>query len=249
MADMPTARTGSDLPKAFCWTRMGAESGENLGAIIRRKELERRLGSGAFFWGIGNGLGRGISALIQEVPQPRVLFSPIRGKARRVDATPARLVVWTRFENGGNLQRLPDHVLVTSRGDTPSGMAKRVHYALVCHATEALATSPHRHSLAIGKLENLATGKPVGFSQVTAVVRTRLDLDAPSSAVYQVNFSADLLDPYVARLGCPVLVPNELADELQDVSASASYDEWSRLVLSIRSNAERQLNSPPGSLF
>ncbi len=37
-----------------CWTRMQAESGQDLLNIVRRKEIERRANGGIFFWGVGN---------------------------------------------------------------------------------------------------------------------------------------------------------------------------------------------------
>jgi hypothetical protein len=41
----------------FVWTKMGAESGEGLAQIVRRKEGERVAGRGIFWWGIGTSLG------------------------------------------------------------------------------------------------------------------------------------------------------------------------------------------------
>jgi hypothetical protein len=43
---------GSD--ELICWTRMQSEAGQQLDAIMSRKELERRAGGGIFFWGVGN---------------------------------------------------------------------------------------------------------------------------------------------------------------------------------------------------
>lgn len=64
----------------FVWTKMGAESGEGLEQIVRRKEAERLQGSGQFWWGIGNSLGpavRGARSLSQGGREP----SPAKWRA------------------------------------------------------------------------------------------------------------------------------------------------------------------------
>jgi hypothetical protein len=42
---------------------MGSESGEKQAEIILRKEWERQLGGGYFFWGIGQSLGEKVKTL------------------------------------------------------------------------------------------------------------------------------------------------------------------------------------------
>ena len=51
---LPIRNSHDRLTDMVCWTRMQAESGQNIEVIIARKELERRTGGGLFFWGVGN---------------------------------------------------------------------------------------------------------------------------------------------------------------------------------------------------
>jgi hypothetical protein len=47
------------------WSKMQAEAGEPLAAIIARKEVERLAGDGVFFWGMGSALGRAVSEIVR----------------------------------------------------------------------------------------------------------------------------------------------------------------------------------------
>lgn len=50
-AQPATVHDGDTL---VCWSRMQAEAGQSLDAIVRRKELEREANGGLFLWGVGN---------------------------------------------------------------------------------------------------------------------------------------------------------------------------------------------------
>ena len=115
-----------------CWTRMQAEAGQSLDAIVARKEYERRAGCGLFFWGVGNAPPVGITALARMGRQIPVIFSIMKTEARANDSRPTRTVIWRRYFDSDGFERpLPRHALVTSRGDNANG-AKNVHYALMC---------------------------------------------------------------------------------------------------------------------
>ena len=158
------------FPAAFVWTKMQAEAGQGLADIIRRKELERALGAGQFWWGIGNPLGENLTRLVARDPAPAVLFSVMRGRPKREDATPDAIVAWTAYlDASGRLAPLPAHVLVTSRATTAGG-DKRRHYALVCRTDHPLALAT-LGALDATHYRNLGSEAPrVGASQVTAVV-------------------------------------------------------------------------------
>ena len=64
---------------------------------------------------------------------------------------------------------LPAHSRVTSKFD-PSGR-KFNHYALVCFSDTPLLPLRNENKIAFIQLRNLRTGRPVGASQVTAVVQ------------------------------------------------------------------------------
>ena len=229
-----------------CWSRMQAEAGQQLEAIVARKELERRAGDGCFMWGVGNPpavLTRSLARL--EVPVQAV-FSIMKTRPKAVDVAPSRTVAWRRYVAADGSERsLPPHSLVTSRGDSARG-AKRAHYALMCH-------SPHPLALRRGEpfdptaFRNAgSTGAPVGASQVTALLK-RVAPDAPSSD-YEANFTAWLSGSYWVRLSDPVELD---AARLEMVvrAADAGVDGWREAVGSIRAGSRMDTGSPAGMLI
>lgn len=192
------------LPVAFCWTRVGSEAGQSLQSILARKEAERRANGGVFFWGIGNAIGPSLRELLTHVPEPEVIFSPIKSPPRREDTHPTAVVAWTRAEClDGTPFELPDHTLITSRLDMP----KRRHYALVCATDASLTAARESSMLKIGALENFLTGRQIGASQVTAVVRRR-EHDRSASREYSVALRATLVPPFFLHLQEPVPLPD-----------------------------------------
>ena len=205
-AQVPAALRGAEVqmsvPDRFCWTRFGPEAGQTVQQTLARKEHERSANDGVFLWGIGNALGPSIQRLLTDDLEPTVLFSPIRSKARAQDQVPDVVLVWTEASTmDGGPMALPPRFLVTSRGST-SGR-KHVHYALVCYSESPLVTA-ELDSLPLGALKNLLTGRPVGASQVTAVVR--FDPASTSGASYTVSLRARLVPPYLLRLHRPIAV-------------------------------------------
>jgi len=188
------------LPSLFCWTRFGTEAGEPIERILERKEAERVAGGGLFFWGIGNSVAPGIAELVRRCELPELLFSPIKSAPRPADVSPGAVARWTAGADldGGRFE-LPTGARVTSRYDSIS----RPHYALVCFSPEPLAFA-ELGRLSFGSLRNLASGNPLGASQVTAVVSLA---DGPASgAEYAVVLRVRLAAPYFLRLRDPVLV-------------------------------------------
>lgn len=192
------------IPDTFCWTRFGTEAGETISQILRRKEIERRINCGTFFWGIGNSVGPGITELVRESPQPELLFSPIKSPARVADTNPKMVARWRSAETiAGQFFRLPDAVLLTSRMTAH----KRSHYALVCHSDEPLCVSHHGH-ISFHALRNLLSGRSLGSSQVTAVVRL-LRGTFLESLTYTIALRVRLVYPFFVRLRDPVPVTKE----------------------------------------
>ncbi len=224
------------LPSTFCWTKIGPEAGEDLAAIRCRKEWERQLGRGQFFWGIGQSLGENAHLSGASGAALRVLFSPMPSKPKAIDSTPAGIVLWNAWVDGGGCaQPLPDHCLITSRSCLPSGKAKERHYALVCTSDEELGeqldcwVSPQH-------LRNIGTNSSLGASQVTAVVRltgsTGLDEEARR---YPVSFAADLKPPYFVRLSEPTPLAASDVAQIRAVCAVGDIESWRALVSSLRS--------------
>ena len=131
-----------------------------------------------------------------------MLFSPIKSPPRPVDAKPSAVVAWTIGETlGGETYRLPRHSLVTSRYDPSS--PRRYHYALVCSSSHPLSAGAIGPTLAFDSLCNLLSGRRIGASQVTAVVK-RKQQPSRDGREYAVAFRARLTWPYFVRLSQPV---------------------------------------------
>lgn len=198
-----------DLPEAFVWSRMGIEAGEALERIVERKELERDAAGGTFFWGIGSSVGNAVRSLLGITSNPEVMFSPILGVPRAVDAAPEATARWTAGVGlDGRRIRLPEAAVVTSRWDPARPHTPR--YALVC-ATDAPLALDDLGELTFGALTNLASGAPVGASQVTAVVRRSAAPSQAGSRRYKVALRARLVAPYVLRLADPFVDGHRIA--------------------------------------
>ncbi|WP_322104831.1 hypothetical protein [Paraburkholderia sp. J41] len=222
------------LPRSFCWTKMGAESGEQLQLIIRRKEWERSLGNGLFFWGIGQSLGGNADMAMRTGEKLKVLFSPMISKAKAIDSAPDETVVWTAFVDAfGEEHPLPEHALVTSRATLPSGRRKEFHYALVCRSPKSLATSGQL-SVNPTSICNFATNKPLGASQVTAIVRSVQEQNAAGGKLYPVSFFAELVQPYFVRLVAPRVLTGSEKALLARTTESGVERTWRDVVTSIR---------------
>lgn len=214
------------LPECFCWTRFGAEAGQSINKILTRKEEERVANGGIFFWGIGNAIGPSMLELIRLSDSPEVVFSPIRSAPRRDDAAPSSVVYWTGAETlAGEQYSLPECSMITSRSNGGGITAK--HYALVCYRQSPIRIDIQRETLEFARLRNVLTGRRVGASQVTAIVRNmppEVRLKSPS---YEVAFRARLVSPYFIVLRAPIaLSPTERVSAWENVVR----DAWSSKV-------------------
>jgi hypothetical protein len=231
--------------RVFCWTKIQAESGEDLARILRRKDLERRAGGGVFFWGVGNSLGKKTHAVLSGHAH-KVAFSRMRSRPKREDVAPTGVLLWQSYiDYEGQAYPLPPHVLITSRADTMRSR-KRRHYALVCRSGEALSLCNHGW-LNLDGYKNFESRNPrVGASQVTTVLEQK-----DSAAIihdannrYQINMVADLADPHFVMLATPVaLLPDELA-ALANISKIRSVSMYRTEAKRIRNLAAQRT---PGS--
>jgi len=192
------------IPACFCWTRFGTEAGQLIEQIFDRKEQERAANRGLFFWGIGNSIGPSIAELLIRTERPEVLFSPIKSTPRAVDSSPAAVVAWSSAETlSGEPFRLPASSLITSRHDPDA--EREARYALVCFTPQPLLNTGCEDKIAPSDLRNLLTGRPVGASQVTAVVQ-RAETASVGTQRYSVCIRANLVSPYFIRLRDPLLL-------------------------------------------
>jgi hypothetical protein len=192
------------LPISFVWSKFGTEAGQTIGSILQRKERERVGNNGIFYWGIGNAVGPSVAALVAQTDDPEVLFSPIKSPARTEDVRPECVVTWTSATGlDGEPHALPFSSLITSRFSA----GRQHHYALVCSSDRPLTDGrteglPPSRSIFPEELSNLLTGRPLGASQVTAVVQRRAQ-DSAMGTTYPVSFRARLVPPYFVRLSAP----------------------------------------------
>jgi hypothetical protein len=209
------------LPQHFCWTRFGTEAGQSIEHIIARKEQERISNGGVFFWGIGNAIGASLRELLKRCSKPEVLFSPIKSRARAHDAAPEAVAAWISGETlDGDPFRLPTGSIVTSRYDLAA--THHVRYALVCLSQTPLSMSQSEERIDFGELRNLLSGRPMGASQVTAVVERDATAFARAST-YDVAMRAELVSPYFVRLQNPLQLSAE------GLAANGEYD-WGTAV-------------------
>jgi hypothetical protein len=209
------------VPQCFVWTKVGTEAGQSISDIMRRKEKERAANDGIFYWGIGNAVGPSILELLRKSEQPEVLFSPIKSAPRRNDVAPEAVVAWTAAAGlNGEPYRLPIWSLITSRFN----IGRPRHYALVCKSDSSLldgrdTNTEDSERIAVGDLTNIVTGRPLGSSQVTAVVQRRVREGRPS-AEYSVKLRARLVPPYFIQLSVPRPITVAAACSWANVSTS-----------------------------
>ncbi|OBP72352.1 hypothetical protein BAE42_16205 [Mesorhizobium loti] len=234
--EMPSPRkTVSRMGEDYvCWSRMQAEAGQALEAIVRRKELERRAGRGMFCWGVGNAPAVITGALARLGEPVAAVFSIMKSRPKAVDVNPGRIVAWRRyFDVDGAIRPMPRHVLVTSRAESASGPKSR-HFALMCWSDKPLLIQ-HGEQFDPAAYRNAGgTGAPVGASQVTALLKRASQGEGASA--YEANLKAWLVAAYWVRLTDPIDCSPEFSciDDLTD----GSVDEWLQFVDRARHESE-----------
>jgi hypothetical protein len=224
------------LSPTFCWTKMGTESGEELTAIVTRKEWERQLGQGTFFWGVGQSLGSVPQAAAEKLGHLPAIFSPMYSRPQAIDIAPGEIALWTASAAAdGTITPLPPHALVTSRATLPSGKRKLNHYALACKADAPLTV--HLGARVYPEsLTNYGTGRRLGGSQVTAIVDRTETGTTSASAGYPVAFIVELAAPYQLKLAEPRILAAEESAQIDNVSRTGDLAAWKALVEELRAH-------------
>ena len=216
------------LKESVCWTRMQAEAGEGLALILRRKDLERRVGNGLFFWGVGNAPSRAIPALAKAETAIDVIFSVMKSKPKAIDVAPGAIVAWRSYVDAeGSIRPIPANVLVTSRASK-----RNCHYALMCRSDTPLSVADEGPFDPMA-YRNFGAGRGVGASQVTAL----LERCAPDGASeYRIAMKASLTGGLWVKLIDSVV----LGKEMQQAIGSDPGDErdWLRTVRLVRSTQQ-----------
>ena len=209
------------LPEVFVWTRFGTEAGQPIEEIIERKELERRANGGMFLWGIGNNIAPSLPSLLRSGQTPMVAFSPIKSKPRAVDQSPEQVAVWRRATTPtGAPYDLPSASMVTSR----YAHGKSKHFALVCRSDRPLTLSSTCEPIHFESLVNAKSGSSLGFSQVTAVVRSGSNSTGKQRR-YDVALRCELASPFVATLHDPIIITNPDQKSVRDAFHSGWYND------------------------
>jgi len=223
-----------EIPELFCWTKVGAESGEGLTAIICRKELERQAGQGTFYWGVGNSVGPAVTELAIDGGHPAVVFSRMRAAPSKRDPEPRALLLWRAcLDRRGNVLPLPDHVVVTSKAPADPGTQLRPHYALVCTTDEPLSTEA-KGVMRFNELINYTTGRPLGYSHVTALVKRRAAGAPRGGPDFPILMVAALRPPYWVQLQDPVPLPLDVGMSLGSSAAQLDLDGWRQFAARLR---------------
>jgi hypothetical protein len=225
------------IPPIFCWSKMGSESGEKLAEIILRKEWERQLGGGYFFWGIGQSLGEKVKTLAPSKTPLKVIFSPMPSKPKPIDEAPEQVVLWNAWIDAkGDARPLPEHCFITSRASLPSGREKESHYALICFSDQELISQNSDINIVPKYLCNAGSNKPLGASQVTALVQSiSQKTDVSNSKSYSVSFTAELQLPYYIQLTHPSKLDTDELLEIREITNSRDLGTWITFVRSLRS--------------
>ncbi len=183
------------LPAWFCWSKYGAEAGEEPEAILERKEHERRQCDGIFLWGIGNSIRPSLVDLLRRTAKPEVLFTPMFTAPSSQDVAPVSLRSWrSGIGLNGSRFRLPKGAVVTSK----QVATRSRHFALVCYSSEPLKTRPVCQFSA-AQVRNLRSGAQVGSSQVTSVVQV-VKGEPGEGRRYEVTIRARLVSPFFVTL-------------------------------------------------
>src|SRR3546814_1987482 len=90
------------------------------------------------------------------------LFTPMKAAPKNIDVSPRSVLLWLGYQagNGGDVERLPDHMLVTSRGHSGTGEDKRGHYALICRSHRSLLEQAGEEAIDPNAARNLVSANP-----------------------------------------------------------------------------------------
>ena len=170
--DLEAREHGSDVSQANAasgdlaiWTKMQTNAGQSPERIVAAKDGERLAGGGTFVWAIGTPPPKALTPARINAASLPVIFSMMLSKPKRHHIDPESVVRWKSYiDQDGTAQPLPSHMVPTSQ------LSKRgYHYALICHADEALKLGN------LGPFDpkawrNVGSGRQIGASQVTTFV-------------------------------------------------------------------------------
>jgi hypothetical protein len=217
---------------------MQSEAGQQIDAIVMRKELERHAGNGLFCWGIGNPPPRSLRTFAIRGQPIDVVFSLMKSRPKIGDVAPKGLMVWRRYVDfGGAEQALSPNTLITSSLKS----SNRAHYALMCCSEDRLELRKNRSFDPSAYVNVSEAARPVGASQVTALVR-RI---RPEKSVtdYHVNLKAALARSYWVKLADPVELTIGMRGELEEALVAVdemSPADWLKFSMAMRGERQKK---------
>jgi hypothetical protein len=213
------------IPSTFIWTKIGRDSDQAVEAILRRKELERRAGSGEFWWGIGEWPALSSVRKAWRVGTRDVLATKPLTPGKKGTANP--ILTWAYYDDGCQIGRIPLHVVVTSR-------EQESYYALVCNAGTDLTRSDSQDELRASNYKHLTSGKRVSPSLRQTTFPVKKVGSAKNGRTYKVAFRACLRKPCVQLFGRRKLSQEEV-DRLHNVSEDGvGVDAWLEFASAVR---------------
>ncbi|KAF1026742.1 MAG: hypothetical protein GAK40_01199 [Burkholderia plantarii] len=225
------------LPPTFCWTRIGADSAEDLPTTVLRKEWERRLGRGRFLWGIGQSLGESAQAAAHRLGSLVALFTPVASRSRGMERARQDMLLWNAWiDASGQVRQLPSHTFITSRATLPSGRRREQHHALVCASPAPLSIGT-RLRVVPDQLRSVATGKPLGAAQAAAVVDCVVSEADSGARSYPVAFAIPLDAPYTVRLAQPTALKARDLARVDKAAREGDVEAYIELVERLRGRA------------
>jgi hypothetical protein len=218
---------------SFVWSEIGFDAGETPEHVVVRKEAERLVGSGEFWWGaLAAPLGISVERMAERnggsLP---ALFSKSRSSKVEQRQEVRIWDTWRSLLHPQKHGRIPDHVVVTS-GHDPGRWQMR--YALNCHSGTKLTLG------AIGfcnlaECYSLRTAGRVNALRGAQALRKAEPLISrhgrASESVYSIAFEATVVGhSYVMLENFRVLTQAELQSLLQFKAG----DDWLSLAKTLR---------------
>ena len=206
--------------------------------------MERQVGGGTFCWGIGSSLGQALKIARTAAPEREIdiLFTTMKSAAKTIDESPPGLLLWLSYWNdNGELNRLPIHMVVSSRRESSSGQTKKNHYALICSSNKKLSLMKDKTNFDAALTRNFISYNAVGSSQVTALVRYSNRDYGKHQKPYKVAFRAKLHELGFVKLAEPVEIRGTVAKLYAKLNATDSVNEWEDAVGELKFEARSKL--------
>jgi hypothetical protein len=112
-----------EMPPVFLWSRIGPEGGFTLDQIVYWKEVQRLVGDGIFWWGIGNAPAKEKVKAVLQQPSPTVLFSV---QKKQEHGERRQRILWTTYiDTDGTERKLGEHVYIERIDSRTSSKSNR----------------------------------------------------------------------------------------------------------------------------